>query len=87
MARDFIEHTHSVVQDCGNKAPDALFNMLSCWLRRYCPMKLPVAFVVDEIAFNDAAECIEFLTRFGVALTADQTSVDCKLSQSALAGL
>jgi hypothetical protein len=43
-------------------------------------MKLPVAFVVDELAFKDTVECVDFLTRFNASLTADSSSVDCKLS-------
>ena len=51
---------------------------------RYCPMKVPVAFVADQLAFKDTAECVEFLTRFSAILAADQCSIDCKLSLTAL---
>jgi len=62
---------------------------VTCWccvvsaLHRYSPMKLSVAFVVDELAFRDAAECVEFMTSRGVVLMPDGSHIDCKQSVAA----
>jgi len=47
-------------------------------------MKLSVAFVVDELAFRDSDECIEFMTPCGVVLMPDGCHVDCKQSVAAV---
>ena len=47
-------------------------------------MKLSVAFVVDELAFRDSAECVEFLTPRGVVLMPDGSHIDCKQSVAAV---
>ena len=43
-------------------------------------MKVPVSLVVDELAFKETVDCVDFLTRFNATLTADQCSIDCKQS-------
>jgi len=62
-----------------------LCNMLLLhWLHRYSPMKLSVAFVVDELAFRDSDECIEFMAPCGVVLLPDGCHIDCKQSVAAV---
>ena len=58
--------------------------LLLHWLHRYSPMKLSVAFVVDELAFRDSDECIEFMTPRGVVLMPDGCHIDCKQSVAAV---
>ena len=53
-------------------------------LHRYSPMKLSVAFVVDELAFADSAECVEFMTPCGVVMMPDGSHIDCKQSVTAV---
>jgi len=53
-------------------------------LHRYSPMKLSVAFIANELAFSDSAECIQFLMPLGVILMSDGSHVDCKQSLTAV---
>jgi len=53
-------------------------------LLRYSPMKLSIAFVVDELAFRDSAECVEFMNLRGVLLMPDGSHIDCKQSLAAV---
>ncbi|XP_028395086.1 leukocyte receptor cluster member 8 homolog [Dendronephthya gigantea] len=52
-------------------------------IKSYRPL-LPVAFVQSELAFADEATCQEFLKGLGLILNADNTKLDCKLSQAVL---
>lgn len=58
--------------------------LLLRWLLRYSPMKLSVAFVVDELAFRDSAACLDFMTQHGVVLLPDGNHIDCKQSVAAV---
>ena len=58
--------------------------LLLHWLHRYSPMKLSVAFVVDELAFRHSTECLEFMTPRGVVLLPDGIHIDCKQSVTAV---
>ena len=53
-------------------------------LHRYSPMKLSVAFVVDELAFRDTADCVEFMTSCGIVLMPDGSHINCKQSVAAV---
>jgi len=59
--------------------------LLLAWLvHRYSPMKLSVAFVIDELAFRDSAEGLEFMAQRGVVLLPDGDYIDCKQSVAAV---
>lgn len=48
-------------------------------------MKLPISFIVTELALKDASECIEWLERCGATLTPDRDYIDCKQSVATVA--
>ncbi|XP_071960157.1 leukocyte receptor cluster member 8 homolog [Antedon mediterranea] len=52
-------------------------------IKSYRP-HLPVSFVEKELAFEDTAACVAFLTELSVTMTPDQSSIDCKQSMSVL---
>ncbi|CAK8684986.1 unnamed protein product [Clavelina lepadiformis] len=45
---------------------------------------VPVDYITSQLAFENQAECVKVLTEMKLILTADQTKVDCKASQSIL---
>lgn len=63
----------------------AITVLLLHWLlHRYSPMKLSVAFVIDELAFRDSSEGLEFVAQHGAVLVPDGDHIDCKQSLAAV---
>lgn len=56
---------------------------LKAMIKSYRPT-IPASFVESELGFTEEGECLKFLQDLGVVLTADETKVDCKLSQGVL---
>ncbi|XP_075979184.1 leukocyte receptor cluster member 8 [Anticarsia gemmatalis] len=48
---------------------------------------VPVEFIVRELAFESSSKALEFLNQFSLSYTGDQSHIDCKASQLAVANL
>ena len=60
------------------------FFLLVEWQNGSFRPHLPVSFVEKELAFEDTAGCVAFLTESGVTMSLDQANIDCKQSMTVL---